>query len=284
MYIGGGNCPEDNKMEYVYAYYLEENRWEGLPPLQQHGGVPVNIADKLNIIGGCNSYTYKVTPHVTTFSNSNWRNDIFPNLLIARHCPAVVPYQSYIIVVGGYGAADTVLNSIEVFDTSTLQWRIVNTYLPQPMGAPSAAVCGKSLVIVGFDTADKERSNETFVININKIIAHPKHKTFPDDSRWSNLSNAPYWCTALLPNSSLPIIIGGSDEQGKATNDITLYDDVTESWRRVSSLPISCACSTVTIINNLVIVSGGCGNPGTSVSAQSTSLTNVVMGHLVEFD
>jgi len=119
-------------MENVYAYHLEEDRWDCLPQLQQYFGVPVNIADKLTIISGCDSATDKVTSKVTTFSDDSWRNDIFPNLLIARLEPAVVPHQSYIIVAGGIGDDDTVLDTIEVLNITTLQWRIVNTHLPQP--------------------------------------------------------------------------------------------------------------------------------------------------------
>jgi len=277
MYIGGGNCTDD---EYVYAYHLEEDRWDCLPQLQQFYGIPVNITDKLTIIGGYDSGPpYKATSKVTTFSDNSWRNDIFPNLLIARVLPAVVPHQSYIIVAGGYGDDDIVLDTIEVLNTTTLKWRIVNTHLPQPMYAPSATMCGESLVIVGFDTADKKRHKKTFLIDINKIV-QPTSST-NKDNKWSSLADAPYYKTALIPNSSPPIIIGGS-KQYKTTNDITLYDDVTNSWRRVSSLPINCALTTVTIINNVIIVTGGSVDTKTIETANATSLTSVVMGHLVE--
>ena len=142
MYIGGGLCPDHTKIYNVYAYHLEEDRWDSLPPLQQYFGVPVNITDKLTIISGHDSATHKVTNKVTTYIDNSWRNDIFPNLLIVRLDPTVVPHQSYIIVAGGKGDDDTVLDTIEVLDIITFQWRIVNTHLPQPMAAPSATMCG----------------------------------------------------------------------------------------------------------------------------------------------
>ena len=283
MYIGGGICPDKDKMENVYAYHLEEDRWDTLPPLQQYYGVPVNITDKLTIIGGCDSTTTnKVTSKVTTYNNDNtWRNDIFPNLLIARQWPAVVPHQSHIIVAGGRGDDNAVLDNIEVLELTTLQWRIVNTHLPEPMGVPSATMCSGQLVIVGFDNADNKRSNETFLIDINKIITQPQHTSSTgEDNKWSRLADVPYWKTALIPSSSPPAIIGGSDKQHKTTNDITLYDDVTNSWRKVSSLPINCAHTTVTIVNNVIIMVGGCVDTKTKKTANTTSLTSVVMGHL----
>ena len=284
MYIGGGVCPDDTKQYNVYAYHLEEDRWDSLPPLQQYYGVPVNITDKLTIISGRDSATNKATNKVTTFSDNSWRNDIFPNLLIARYEPAVVPHQSYIIVAGGVGDDDTVLDTIEVLDINTLQWRIVNTHLPQPMFAPSATMCGESLVIVGFDTADNLSSNKTFLIVINEIISKQQLTTSTgEDNKWSRLANVPYFKTTPFPNSSPPVIIGGS-KQGKTTNDITLYDDVTKSWRRVSSIPTNCAWTTVTIINNVIIVAGGAVNTKTAEICDATSLTSVVMGYLEEIN
>jgi len=79
MCIGGGACCDGNKMENVYAYHLEEDRWDCLPQLQQYLGVPVNITDKLTIIGGHDSATNKVTSKVTTFGDISWRNDMFHN-------------------------------------------------------------------------------------------------------------------------------------------------------------------------------------------------------------
>ena len=285
MYIGGGFCPDEDKMENLYAYHSKEDRWDTLPPLQQYCGIPVNITDKLTIIGGGDSTTNKVTSKLTTYNNDNtWRNDIFPNLLIARIFPAVVPHQSYIIVAGGYGEYNAALDTIEVLELATLLWKIVNTHLPKPMGASSATMCRDSLIIVGFNNADKQRSNETFLIDINKIITQPQHTSSTgEDIKWSRLANAPNFRTALIPSSSPPVILGGN-KQDKTTNDITLYDDVTKSWRRVSSLPINCALSTVTIINNVIIMAGGCAETGTTKTCKATSLTNVVMGHLEEIN
>jgi len=281
MYIGGGKCCSRMEMLNVYAYHLDENRWDCLPPLQQYLGIPVNITDKLTIIGGLDSTPpCKITNKVTTFSGNSWRNDIFPNLLIPRSQPAVVPHQSYIIVAGGHSDNDTKLSNIEVLDIVLLQWRIVNIHLPKPMSAPSATVCGESLVIVGFDTADNKRDNGTFLIEVDKIISQTKHTD--REMEWSSLADAPYFKTALLPRSSLPIIVGGSDKQYKTINDITIYNDVTKSWKVVSSIPKNCVFPTVTAIKNVLIVAGGCGDATTSKSCDATSLSCVILGHLEE--
>ena len=283
MYVGGGECPDDHNMLNVYAYDLVQNKWDILPPLQQYHGVPVSIHNKLNIIGGRDSVTpYKRTSKVTTLTDNSWGNDIVPNLLTARSWPAVVPYQSCIIVAGGCGDEGTVLDNIEVLDIALLQWRIVNTQLPKPMYTPSAAVCGKSLIIVGFGTADNKRSNETFLIDIHKIISQPQPSSSSGKDNWISLDNSPCWKTAVVASSSHPVIIGGSSEQQKTVEDITLFDDSTKNWRKVSSLPTKLAFPIATVFNNCIVVAGGCKDAKTIKTANCTCSTKVFIGHLEE--
>ena len=82
------------------------------------------------------------------------------------------------------------------------------------------------------------------------------------------------------PNTTPPVIIGGEDQQRKAVNNISLYDDSINSWRTVSSLPISCAKATVATINNIMIVAGGCTDYSTRETINATTLTSVVLGQL----
>ena len=108
--------------------------------------------------------------------------------------------------------------------------------------------------------------------------------TSEHDNKWSELLPTPYWSTTIVPNTTPPVIIGGHDEQRKAVNNISLYDDSSNSWRTVSSLPISCTQATVATINNIMIVAGGCTDHSTIETVNATSLTSVVLGQLVLCD
>jgi len=287
MYIGGGVCQDPVEEQIVYAYHLEKNKWSSLPPLQQTSGIPINISDKLTIVGGWDSITNEATSKLTTFTESGWKSDVFPNMLTARMWPAVVLHKSYIIVAGGYENGESLIDTIEMMDVTTLQWRIVNTHLPKPMGSPSATICDELFVIVGFATLD-DPANETFIIPINEIISEPhlgKAFTSSEDeasNKWSTFGVAPLWRTGILPNSSPPVLIGGCDKQRNSSHDITIYDDITKKWRKVSSLPFSCAYTTVTNVGKTVVVAGGCADMKTEESMDATSLTSIIMGHLEE--
>ena len=290
LYITGGWCPNDTMNNYnVYKYELDKNQWSVLPPLQQYYGIPVNIDDQLTIISGRHSTPpYKVSNLVLTYSDNSW-NNTYPNLSVARSLPAVVSYHQYVIVAGGKGD-DDVLDSIEVFDVTKSHWMIVNTLLPQPMYWISATICADCFTIVGYAGADNKHYTGTFIIPIDDIISLPQQtqqsltsSTDKDNTKWHQLARAPYWATALVPNTSPPVIIGGS-KQGNTVNDITIYDDTSNKWNITSSIPINCDYTTVAVINHCIIVMGGCSNTKTTETANATALSDVNVGQLVMYD
>ena len=293
LYISGGECPNDTRNVYnVYKYELDKNQWSVLPPLQQYFGIPVITDNQLTVIGGKHSITHKTTTQVTTFTNNRWNYDTYPNLSVARVEPAVVPYHQYVIVAGGKGDDETAVDTIEVLNVSSCHWMIVNTHLPQPMYTISATVCADSFTIVGYtDGADKKCSNGTFTIPIDQIISQQQQtqqsltsSTDKDNTKWHILANAPYWKTALVPNTSPPVIIGGEDKQDNTVNDITIYDDTNNRWKKIASLPINCAHTTVAVINDCIIVMGGASDTRTSDTCNVTALSDVKVGQLVLCD
>ena len=292
LYISGGWCPNDVRNIYnVYKYQLDKNQWSVLPPLLQYYGIPVNTDNQLTVIGGKHSATYKPTAQVTTFTDNKWTNT-YPNLPVARAHPAVVPYHQYVIVAGGQCDDETAVDTIEVLDMTMYHWIIVNTYLPLPMYWISATICADSFTIVGYgDDAVKKHSNGTFIIPIDEIISQQQQtqqsltsSTDKDNTKWHTLANAPYCKTALVPNTSPPVIIGGSDEQGNTVNDITIYDDTKNRWKKIASLPINCAYTTVAVINDCIIVMGGASDTKTNETTHATALSDVNVGQLVLYD
>ena len=290
LYISGGVCPNGDDMDNVYKYESDKNQWSVLPPLQQYCGIPVNTDNQLTVIGGRHSTTNKPTTQVTTFTNNRWNNDTYPNLSVARVHHAVVPYHQYVIVAGGLGDDETALDTIEVLNVSSCHWMIVNTHLPKPMCRTSATVCADSFTIVGYDNADKQRSTGTFTVPIDEIISQQQQtqqsltsSTDKDNTKWHKLATAPYWKTALVPNTSSPVIIGGS-KKGNTVNDITMYDDTNNRWKKIASLPINCAHTTVAVINDCIIVMGGASDTKTTETCNATALSDVNVGQLVLCD
>ena len=195
-------------------------------------------------------------------------------------------------MAGGQGDDDTAVITIEVLDIVRSHWMIVNTHLPKPLYNISATICADSFTIVGYtDGADKKRYNGTFIIPIDEIISQQQQtqqsltsSTDKDNTKWHRLADAPYWKTALVPNTSPPVIIGGGDEQVNTVNDITIYDDTKNRWKKIASLPINCAYTTVAVINDCIIVMGGASDTKTTETCNATALSDVNVGQLVLCD
>ena len=292
LYICGGWCPNNTmNIHNVYKYDLSNNQWSVLPSLQQYYGIPVNLNGNLVVIGGKHSTAKKATNLVTTYNNNNnsW-NSTYPNLSVARFEPAVVPYNHYVIVAGGKDDNGTLLDSIEVFDIEKSHWIIVNTHLPEPMYNISATMCGDSFTIVGYTYTDGDRSNRTFLIPVYEILPQQQTQqsftgsTHEDNTEWHELAETVYWFTALVPNTTPLIIIGGSDEQGNTVDDVTIYDDTTKSWKKISSLPIKCSLTTIAVLNQSIIVIGGSSDVKSGETCDATTLCDVNIGQLVVCD
>ena len=288
LYICGGCCPNDSMGKHnVYKYELNDDHWSILPRLQHYFGIPVNINNQITIIGGKHSTKKKPTKLVTTYNGNSW-NNTYPNLSVARSEPAAVPYSHYVIVAGGESDNNTLLDSIEVFDIPKSQWVIVNTCLPEPMYNVSATICADTFTIVGYTYEGDDRSNSTWIVPVYEIVPQqqqlPTSSTEKENAKWDKLASVAYWFTTLVPNSSPPTVVGGSNEENNTVNDIAVYDDITKSWKKLESLPMNCCFATVAVINQSIIVMGGSSDVDSQEKCNATALSDVYIGQLALLD
>ena len=284
LYIGGGRCTTVNDDYLMFSYKLIDDQWRMLPVLPQGTGVPTNINNDISYIGGRDRSTKRSTNKVITLLNNQWTIH-YPNMTTARCYHAVVSYQHYTIVAGGKNEDESTLDTIEVFNCNNYQWTILSTHLPLLMKFINATTCNQSFIIAGYEGADGSSYNGTFIITMDSLVGTEQENsltssTSEQDNKWSELCKTPYWNTTIVPNTTPPVIIGGMDHQRKAVSNISLYDDSSNRWRTVSSLPISCVGATVATINNIMIVAGGNTDSSTRETINATTLTSVVLGQL----
>ena len=283
LYIGGGQCTTGNDQYLMFSYKLIDDQWRMLPILPQCYGVPTNINNDISYIGGIDRSTGRLTNKVITLLNNQWIIQ-YPNMTTSRQDHAAVTYEHHTIVAGGDGEDRSTLDTIEVFNCNNYQWTILSTPLPHPMKAINATTCNQSFIIAGYEGAHDKSYSGTFIITMDSLVGTEQEdsltsSTSEHDNKWSELYPTPCWNTTIVPNTTPPVIIGG-DQQGKVFNNISLYDDSSNSWRTVSSLPISCAGAAVATINNIMIVAGGYTDHSTIEATNATTLTSVVLGQL----
>ena len=284
-----GITPVDDAEHQVYKYNINNDQWGQLPQSGHYTGIPHIIGGRLAIIGGRLSATKKRTNKVSTFDeDSQTWTSYYPDLLSVRSRPGVVNHLEHVIVAGGgrQKAKDdetpVAQDSIEVLNwIENSHWRKVSIKLPAPMWGFTPTISDDHLLIVGYCGADMNGYKSAYKIPVANITAsiYQQHNS-DTPTKWTELTAADHWHTALVPSSSPPVIVGGEDTTGTIpTADIKMYDNSNKSWKKIGSL--SSARSNVAVAavyNNAIVVIGGYTKGGRMANVKSSSMTVVELG------
>ena len=278
-----GDAPDKGTYHYVYIYDINNNQWDRLPPPGQHMGILQIINSKLTVIGGRDNTTKKRTNKVTTYNNNSWRNE-YPNLLKARVKPGVLTHLDYVIVAGGTLDDNTYSDDIELLNYKVLNykqsshWVIARIKLPEAMWIPSLTISNNTLYIVGYGRANGNRTNTAYEVSVDMVISSAAQFTSNQTAHWTKLPPAPHGATAIIPNCSPPVIIGGKI-QGVPTIDSRVLDVPNNSWKKIASLTTARASTAVIPINHdsILVIGGFTGGRGPK-EATAHSISTVEKG------
>ena len=250
-----GDAPDNDTLDYVYVYDINNNQWDRLPPPGQCQGQLQMINGKLSVIGGWDNATNKTTNKVTTYNNNRW-SSYYPNLIKPRDRPAAVTHLDYVIVAGGILDDDTCSNDIELLNyKQSSHWVIARMKLPKPMWVPSLTISNDLLCIVGYANATT-RARAAYQVPVDTITSTAQ-LTSDQTTHWTKLPPAPHSGTAIIPNSCPPVIIGGRIK-GVPTTDITVLDVPNNSWKKIAALTTARSAAAVVPINHdSILVIGG---------------------------
>ena len=273
-----GGAPDRETYYYVYVYDINSNQWDRLPPPGQHKGILQIINNKLTVIGGVDNTTKKITNKVTTCNNNNWSNE-YPNLLKARLKPGVLTHLDYVIIAGGQLDVNTFSDDIELLNyKQSSHWVITRMKLPEAMWRPSLTISNDTLYIVGYSRANGNRTNAAYAVSVDMVTSSATQLTSNQTAHWTKLPPAPYYGTAIIPNSCPPTIIGGK-VQDVPTDDITVFDVPNNSWKKIASLTTARAATAVVPINHdsILVIGGTTGGRGPK-EAKAQSISTVEKG------
>jgi len=289
IYITAGGSPQPSAYNKVFSLDMVTGEWDELPSPEHRFGILQFIGGRLCIIGGSNVLTRKPINKVSTYDESDGWIQFYPNMLSPRFKPGVVTYNDHVVVFGGTKDNESINDDIEVLNwrlaaaQRDLKWERAALTLPVAMWGISPAVADEYIYIVGY-TQPKGTSSRTYRLSIKLLIfllQHPHHARALDrQAAWSELSRAPNFFTALVPELHPPIIMGGGNNRGDtATSNICLYDTSDNSWKQVASLSSARLSSAVATINDsTVIVFGGYTDGTTTQSAMESCISTVEIG------
>ena len=278
VYVMADAAPDNSTYNYVYTYDINSNQWDRLPPPRQYMGRLLVIDNRITVLGGRDSATKQRTNKVKTFSNDKWIN-FYPNMLKARFKPGVTIHSKYVIVAGGILNNDTFSDNIEIFNwRENSQWILARMKLPKPMWAPVLTISDDLLHIVGYSSMNGN-SRKVYRVPAHMITSSAAQLTSNETDLWAELPPAPHGSTAVISNSCPPVIIGGRDEQGVPTADITVLDVPNNPWKKIASLTTARVSTAVVSINeDSILVIGGYSGGHDAEEVLKNSITTVEKG------
>ena len=275
-----GSAPDDDTYHNVYVYDINNNQWDRLPPPGQCEGILQIINSKLTVIGGVDNTTKEITNKVTTYNNNSWSNE-YPNLLKARSKPGVLTHLNYVIVAGGALDDNTIYDDIELLNyRQSPHWVMARMKLPEAMWAPSLTISNNTLYIVGYCRANGHITNAAYGVLVDMVTSLAAQLTSNQTAHWTKLPPAPHYGTAIIPNCSPPVIIGGYDIiQYARTVDIRVLDVLNNFWKKIASLTTARSATAVVPINHdSILVIGGHTSGRNPKEAKAHSISRVEKG------
>ena len=267
--VYGGACPDATLARIVQVYDLDKATWTKLPPAPQYWSEAVAINNQLVLIGGREASSGTITNMVSTWTGQGWQQDI-PAMPTKRTRPGVTAYNTYLMVAGGMAEDEqTLLDSIDVMDTTTRQWYTpANLQLPRPMYNMQITVSATHICVASADIMYK-------IIYTNFVVPYKSVWELPVSTlskvlvgedcgphQWTEIAPTPHYRSALLQDTVHPLAVGGFDDSFQSTADIVVYDCHSNKWSTVGQLlEPRIWCTAVSLSRRSFLVCGGVSDP-----------------------
>ena len=256
-------CGDVASARVAQVYDLDKATWTKLPPAPQYYSQAAAINNHLVLIGGREAASSTISNMVSMWTGQGWQQDI-PAMPTKRHAPGVTTYSTFVIVVGGRAEDNrTLLNSIDVLNTTTLLWSTpANLQLPQPMFDMQITVSATHICVasagITYDatTNTGTLSNRVWqlpVTTLTKVLMGEDHS--PHD--WEEIVPTPHCSSALLQHTAHPLAVGGHESR-KPTPNIIMFDSRSNKWSTVGQLlEPRTMCAVVGLSRHSFLVCGG---------------------------
>ena len=282
LYVAGGVGSEREVEIAIFEFNLFHGNWRRLPDPQHKSGIPHAVCGKLVLFGGFDVATNKITNQVSTYDKDNnvWTS-FYPNLKECRCFPAVMSHANHVIVAGGRNREE-ILDDFEVMHTLECQWRKLSRCLPKKTFNFSATISNHWLYLVRtVGSYPPSSSKQAYAIAMEDVIPPQDLDSVKMENDWTRLSDVPHMNVTVVPDSFPPLLVGGSDSQGKTVSDVLLYNATEKLWRKVETLSSSRAnVAVATISNHAIIVIGGCSDSRTKDTCKSSAVNIVELGYM----
>ena len=284
VYISAIGRDGNGKLVFpVLVYSTKEHKWSTLPVQQRCAAIAV-LNNHVTLIGGRDVSTGEVTNTLSTWyeEEGQWKQ-VLPPMPTARFRPAVICQANLLLVTGGVTEDDSVLNTTDVLDLTTMKWSTPEGLnLPVPILGPHLALCDEYLYLVGGVKVYPWQSPEDYNSQAwrakwsdVKQTAATQHSQ-PQRGMWTQIADPPTLRPTPVSCGGTLYTVGGVTRDGKPISTVYTYITARNQWVSVGDMSVGrvnqCA---VPLSSNAIFVAGGCVvNEG---KASFSSLTELLL-------
>ena len=270
-----GSAVSHDKMAYfnpfasTAVYQFEEDQWTALPECPHYHSALTVINEQLTTVGGSHrplggDPTNSLASLTGEGKDRKWVEH-FPRMPTSRWGFAAVCRGTSLIAAGGHGGGRRRLRTVEVMDTESLQWTLVNP-LPHPMYGASIAVSQEKVYLLGgFDQNGRTLSVFTCSTLQTQPLDAQLEKPANQLTGWHQVADAPHYHSTAVCVGEVLLAIGGASAAGEWTSAIAAYNPTSDSWEDIGHMTTPRYRPLVALLpSNELIVAGGFGG-GTKV-------------------
>lgn len=158
---------------------------------------------------------------------SQWDSHAIPPMQVARSNHKAVSVDGQLVVLGGLGAYNETLSSVEIFDLRTGQWLFLASMSEARFDFVVAVVKRKILVFGGRRPGDDGLAGNE-VLDLDRL-----------DLGWQRVRDGPtgrYGATAVVYGTKIALL-GGTDSIGNVLRRVDVYDPETGQLTTLPDMP-----------------------------------------------
>ena len=241
----------------MQVYHIDDQKWTTISDIPQYRCGADIIQGHLTLIGGVDAVTGKVTGKLSTYVNDHWE-EIYPPMPTRRYYLGVALEDNLLITAGGVYAGATV-STVEVLNTESKQLHSLKSLqLPEPIHSCGITI-SSGYVYIGGGAKAANSSKRYWRLPWSAVQQSVQSRDNTSSPvTWEEIADSPLEAASLLPNSKLPVLFGGKENEYKRRSDIFVYDPIQKRWTAVGNISTECSYPCVVPINsNVVFVCGG---------------------------
>ena len=281
-----GSATVDGSMAYfipagsrtVQAYETDKEVWSQMPEYHCEYFTLAIVNGLLTAVGG---YQYRQPTNTLLSltgegSKRKW-SEHFPPMPTKRYGTAIVCSGRSLVVAGGKTDYSTILITVEVMDTESLQWFTASN-LPHPLTRTSATICGENLYMLGGYDQSGHETKSVFTCSLSALLQSTQPQSLgarlkrslslvQESGVWQKTADTPVYRSTCTNLSGHLLAVGGCDSDYKPTSAIHTYDPVKNSWTVISHMATPRYQGLVAVLpGDKLMVVGGCDTRYTVVS------------------